>query len=179
MLDRLGRLVPAMIAVVLVATFVAACSSGSGAVPPAGDITPPPAAPADTGDLCRLLTTDDLKSVTGIEWKDGVLQPDGLPPYCQWRLVPTDVITTLDAYVDASFVAGSLDDATVSYPGAQPVTIGGKNGKVQGGAESGHIWVDLGGGKVLYLEMAFGPGLGLDDAVTIAPKLAELSLGHV
>ncbi len=165
--------------VLFLAVVIAACSSGSPPIGPADELTPPPAGPADTGDLCRLLTTGDLQSVTTIAWKDGVLMPDGLPPFCQWRLVPTDVITTMDAYVDASFVTGPLDDATASYPGADPITIGGKNGKIQGGAETAHVWLDLGGGKILRLEMAFGPNLGLDDAVKMAPKLAELALGHV
>ncbi len=165
--------------VLFLAVVTAACSSGSPPIGPADELTPPPAGPADTGDLCRLLTTGDLQSVTTIAWKDGVPMPDGLPPFCQWRLVPTDVITTMDAYVDASFVSGPLDDATASYPGADPITIGGKNGKIQGGAETAHAWLDLGGGKILRLEMAFGPNLGLDDAVKMAPKLAELALGHV
>jgi hypothetical protein len=152
----------------LLAVVVAACSSGSSSADQAGDLTPPPAGPADTGDLCRLLTTGDLQSVTTIAWKDGVLMPDGLPPFCQWRLGPSDIITTMDAYVDASFVSGPLDDATVSYPGADPITIGGKPGKIQGGAETAHVWLDLRGNRILRLEMAFGPNLGLDDAGVVA-----------
>jgi hypothetical protein len=113
--------VRALTSLVLAAAVAAACSSGGGAPTP----SPSPAGGGPIGsasatNACSLLTTEEIKSITGFAVKDGVLQTNDGTSDCQWQRADTDTDTvglTIQPYDDALWQTMSSAPHAVSVSG--------------------------------------------------------------
>lgn len=164
-------------------TFTMAACSASGTDSTGGTtITPTPSVgttttPTDTVgatptagevDQCALLSPADLKTVTGGDYGDGVLDQVGR---CQWVAGTQTVI--------AFVIAAPLDNYKGNNPGGVDVTVSGHSGysATREGTTTESLWVDV-GGRTLVLEVS-GMASDAQAIKQIAQDLAEIAIGNL
>lgn len=186
------------VAVAVVILIAAACggssagSSGAGAsapVPPQATTTTvaptvaPTTAPSDATtatmsasqpagalDLCGLLSAADLKTVTGADYGDGVLDDYGM---CTWRVGGASV-NNGDGQVVVAVQDVPLATFTGTFPGGVDMTVSGQAGYWNPDQGLQSIWVDIGGRTLVISFDPVGP-----DTQAIAQKLAEIAIGKI
>ena len=169
---------PKLIAVAALAIFaVAACGSsaaptgaGTPTAAPGGGTTTTPAPTGGAVDMCALLSPADLKTVTGGDYGDGVLDSVG---QCTWRVGGT-AVNVGDGQVVAAIQDQQLSFIKSTFSGGVDVTVSGQAGywNPEQGLQS--IWVDVGGRTLVLSFDPVGP-----DAQAIAQKLAEIALSKM
>lgn len=172
-----------LFAVAALATFTMAACSASGTdstdgtaitpTPSIGTTTTPTATVGATPtagevDQCALLSPADLKTVTGGDYGDGVLDEVGR---CRWMAGTQTVI--------AFVIAASLDQFKSNNPGGSDVTVSGHAGysATREGTTTESLWVDV-GGPTLVLEVS-GMAADAQAIKLIAQDLAEIAIGNL
>jgi hypothetical protein len=106
---------------VLASAIGAGCASGGGPTSPSPSLAGAgPVGTASAANACSLLTTDEIKSITGFAVKDGVLQTNGATSDCQWQRADNDadeVGLTIQPYDDALWQTMSSSSHAMSVPG--------------------------------------------------------------
>lgn len=134
---------------------------------PADGTTTTPAPAAGPVDLCALLSAADLKTATGDDYGDGVLDSAG---QCIWRVGGTD-FNEGDGQVVAFIQDVPLETFKDMFGGGVDLTVSGQAAYWNPDDGLKSMWVDV-GGRTLVL--SFDP-VG-DDGQAIAEKVAEIAL---